>query len=119
VTLFIFRLSCWLLVAAVKDRFGATPWNGRYNGKESPLIQFSASRLYQIKQSARAIFRTMRDRLGILTRGPGERASAEEMDVKVEDGLSCARAHVQDRPVSLLDVPLARDVRGGQVAAAN
>jgi hypothetical protein len=41
------------------------------------------------------------------------------MDVKVEDGLSCARTHVQDRPVSLLDVPLARDVRGGQVAAAN
>jgi hypothetical protein len=41
------------------------------------------------------------------------------VDVEVEDGLSGAGADVEDGAVSLLDVALARDLGGGEVAAAN
>jgi hypothetical protein len=54
-----------------------------------------------------------------LSRRPGERASAEQVDVKVEDGLSGTGSDVENRAVALLDVALAGDVGGGEVAAAD
>jgi hypothetical protein len=41
------------------------------------------------------------------------------VDVEVEDGLAGAGADVEDGAVSLLDVALAGDVGGGEVAAAD
>jgi hypothetical protein len=54
-----------------------------------------------------------------LSRRPGERASAEQVDVQVKDGLSGTGADVEDGAVALLDVALAGDVGGGEVAAAD
>jgi hypothetical protein len=54
-----------------------------------------------------------------LSRGPAQRAAAEQVDVEVEDGLSGARADVEDGAVSLLDIALASDLGGGQVTAAD
>jgi len=54
-----------------------------------------------------------------LSRGPGEWASAEQVNVQVEDGLPGAGADVEDGAVSLLDVALARYLGGGQVATAD
>ena len=54
-----------------------------------------------------------------LSRGPGERASAKQVDVEMEDGLPGAGADVEDGAVALLDVALAGDVGGGEVAAAD
>src|SRR5271154_3349550 len=45
--------------------------------------------------------------------------SAQEVDVKMKHRLPCSRTHVQHGPVSLLDVPLARNLGSCQVAAAN
>lgn len=39
--------------------------------------------------------------------------------MQMEDRLSCARSNVEDGPVALLDVALAGDLRGGQMAAAD
>ena len=39
--------------------------------------------------------------------------------MEVEDRLSGAGADVEDRAVSLLDVALARDLRGGEMTAAD
>lgn len=50
---------------------------------------------------------------------PGERASAEQVDVEVEDGLSGAGADVEDSAVSVLDLALASDLCGGEMAAAD
>src|ERR1700722_17081582 len=41
------------------------------------------------------------------------------MDMQMEDGLSGARADVEYGAVSLLDIALASDLGGGQVAAAD
>jgi hypothetical protein len=54
-----------------------------------------------------------------LSRGPGQGAAAEQVDVEMEDGLSGAGADVEDGAVALLDVALAGDVGGGEVAAAD
>ena len=56
---------------------------------------------------------------GRLARWPGERASADKMDVQVEDGLACARADVEHGAVPVFDVALASDVSGGQMAASD
>ena len=50
---------------------------------------------------------------------PREGAAAEKVDMEVEDGLSRARADVEDGAVSLLDVALAGDLRRRQMAAAD
>jgi hypothetical protein len=62
---------------------------------------------------------TKRAKKAELSRRPGQRASAEEVDVEVEDGLSGAGADVEDGAVALLEVALAGDVGGGEVAAAD
>src|SRR5437016_3888146 len=54
-----------------------------------------------------------------LARGPGKGASANQMHVEMEDGLSGAGADVEDGAVSLLNVALAGDLGGGEVAAAD
>ena len=54
-----------------------------------------------------------------LSRGPGQGPSAEQVDVEVEDRLSRARADVENGAVSLLDVALACNLGGGEVAAAD
>jgi len=54
-----------------------------------------------------------------LSRGPSQRASAEEVDVEVEDGLAGAGADVEDGAVALFDVALAGDLGGGEMAAAD
>jgi len=41
------------------------------------------------------------------------------VDVEVEDGLAGAGADVKDGAVSLLDVALTGDLRGGEMAAAD
>ena len=54
-----------------------------------------------------------------LARGPAKWAAAEKVDVEVKYGLPGAWADVEDGAVSLLDVALARDLGGGEVAAAD
>jgi hypothetical protein len=54
-----------------------------------------------------------------LSWGPRERASAEQVDVKVEDGLSGAGADVEHGAVSVLDFALAGDLCGGEVATSD
>ena len=54
-----------------------------------------------------------------LSWGPRERAAAEEVNVEVEYGLAGAGADVEDSAVSLLDVALAGDLGGGEMAAAD
>lgn len=54
-----------------------------------------------------------------LSRGPCEGASAEEVDVKMEHRLSGAGADVENGAVSMLNVALAGDLGGGEVAAAD
>jgi len=53
------------------------------------------------------------------SRGPGQPPPAQQMHMEVEDGLSGAGADVEDGAVSVFDVPLAGDLRGDEVAAAN
>src|SRR5271166_5315107 len=55
----------------------------------------------------------------LLSRGPGETAASQKMNVEVEDGLSGTGAYVEDGAVSMLDIPLAGDVGCGQMAAAD
>ena len=43
----------------------------------------------------------------------------QQVDVQMKHRLPCAGTHVEHGPVSLLDVALARNLGGGQVAAAN
>lgn len=54
-----------------------------------------------------------------LSRWPGQGAAADQVDVKMEYGLSSAGTYVQDGAISLLDVALAGDLGGGEVAAAD
>ncbi len=54
-----------------------------------------------------------------LPRRPGHGASAEQVDVKVEDRLPGAGADVEDGAVSLLNVTLARDLGGSEMAATD
>jgi hypothetical protein len=54
-----------------------------------------------------------------LSRRPGQGPSAEQVDVEVEDRLSRSRADVENGAVSLLDVALACNLCGGEVAAAD
>ena len=54
-----------------------------------------------------------------LSRRPGQGPSAEQVDVEVEDRLSRARADVENGAVSLLEVALACNLGGGEVAAAD
>jgi len=51
-----------------------------------------------------------------LTRRPRQRATADQVNVKMEDGLSRAGADVENGAISLFDVALASDVGGGKVA---
>src|SRR5260370_37796953 len=48
-----------------------------------------------------------------------QRPSAQQMQVQMENSLASARAHVVDRAVSILDVALARDLRGDELAVAD
>jgi hypothetical protein len=67
-----------------------------------------------------AVLAPARSRLELcLPWGPGQAASAEQVNVEVEDGLSRAGADVDDGAVSLFDVALAGDLGGGEVAAAD
>ena len=54
-----------------------------------------------------------------LSRGPRERPSAQQMHMQVEHRLPGAGTNVEDSAVSLLDVALARDLRGRKMAASN
>src|SRR5580698_9244183 len=53
------------------------------------------------------------------SRRPRQSASAKQMNMQVEDRLPSAGPNVQNGTVSLLDIALARDLSGGQVAAPN
>ncbi len=46
-------------------------------------------------------------------------ASSQEVDVEMKHRLPRTRTHVEHSPVSLLDLPLARNLGCGQVAAAD
>lgn len=54
---------------------------------------------------------------GPLSRGPGEPASAEQVDVQMKDGLAGAGADVEDGAVSVLDIAPAGDFSGHQMTA--
>ena len=46
-------------------------------------------------------------------------ASAQQVDVKVEDGLPGVCSHVEDRAIAVFDAALLRDFCRGQMAETN
>ena len=46
-------------------------------------------------------------------------ASADEVDVKMKYGLTCAGADIEHRAIAVLDAAQARDFRGGEMTAAH
>ena len=52
-----------------------------------------------------------RTRRARLTGRPSERASSEKVDMQMKDGLSGTGADIENGPISMLNVPLAGNLR--------